>query len=450
LRNRFRLAKSDPKAIDVLLSSEVGCEGLDYEFCDGMVNYDLPWNPMRVEQRIGRIDRHGQASDAVVIYNLITNDTVDAEIYQRCLLRIGVFQRALGGSEMILGRLTRQLRSIAEDLQLTADERSQRLQQLSDNEIRTVQEQARLEEEEASLFGLSLPEQGDDLVKRASSFWLRPEMLANLVSRYLATRLDNAEMRPLRSTGITTLQLAKEVRGLLLADCMDLHATGIVAREWECWLKGSDPFLPVTFDATVAAEQRDVVFVTPVHPLARQAAAALDLSGVRHCNMQVHTERAPPGTYPYVIYRWRKLGMKEDFLYQPVCLNPELAPDLLTLLEGAGASDQDGVPDDKQEQALEELHYRLWGNARARHMDDVATAIDAKCASLRTTHAARLAVLQEQLDAAADARIRRMRQSQIESATRDFERHIARLETAGKQADIIAEPVVSGFIVIGE
>jgi ATP-dependent helicase HepA len=60
LRNRFSLSKDDPNALDVLLSSEVGCEGLDYQFCDGMVNYDLPWNPMRVEQRIGRIDRYGQ------------------------------------------------------------------------------------------------------------------------------------------------------------------------------------------------------------------------------------------------------------------------------------------------------------------------------------------------------------------------------------------------------
>jgi len=72
LRNCFNLPKDDSEALDVLLSSEVGCEGLDYQFCDGMVNYDLPWNPMRVEQRIGRIDRYGQKSLSVVIYNFIT------------------------------------------------------------------------------------------------------------------------------------------------------------------------------------------------------------------------------------------------------------------------------------------------------------------------------------------------------------------------------------------
>ena len=63
LRNRFRLPKEIEEAIDILLSSEVGCEGLDYEFCDRLVNYDIPWNPMWIEQRIGRIDRFGQQAE---------------------------------------------------------------------------------------------------------------------------------------------------------------------------------------------------------------------------------------------------------------------------------------------------------------------------------------------------------------------------------------------------
>ena len=101
LRRRFALPKEDGKALDVLLSSEVGCEGLDFQFCDFLMNYDLPWNPMKVEQRIGRIDRYGQKSEAVAIINFITPGTVDADIYQRCLWRIGVFQHAVGGSEEI-------------------------------------------------------------------------------------------------------------------------------------------------------------------------------------------------------------------------------------------------------------------------------------------------------------------------------------------------------------
>lgn len=69
LKARFELPRADPKAIDLVLFTEVGSEGLDYQFCDTMINYDLPWNPMRIEQRIGRIDRRGQQSEAVSIYN---------------------------------------------------------------------------------------------------------------------------------------------------------------------------------------------------------------------------------------------------------------------------------------------------------------------------------------------------------------------------------------------
>ncbi len=92
LRNRFEQPNEEINTIDLMLFSEVGCEGLDYQFCDCIVNYDLPWNPMKIEQRIGRIDRKGQESETVTIYNLITPDTVDADIYDRCLLRIGVFK----------------------------------------------------------------------------------------------------------------------------------------------------------------------------------------------------------------------------------------------------------------------------------------------------------------------------------------------------------------------
>jgi superfamily II DNA/RNA helicase len=163
LRNRFSRPKDDPRAIDLLLSSEVGCEGLDYQFCDSIVNYDLPWNPMRVEQRIGRIDRYGQRSETIAIFNFITPGTVDAEIYERCLMRIGVFRQALGGSEEILGNLTREIRGIAENLQLTLEEQARRIQQISDNEIRAVQEQMLLEEQQAKLFGLAIPKQDEGI-----------------------------------------------------------------------------------------------------------------------------------------------------------------------------------------------------------------------------------------------------------------------------------------------
>ncbi|PJC71290.1 MAG: hypothetical protein CO017_00795, partial [Zetaproteobacteria bacterium CG_4_8_14_3_um_filter_59_5] len=101
--------------------------------------------------RIGRIDRYGQKSEVVVINNLITPGTVDADIYERCLLRIGVFQQALGASEEILGQISKELHAISESFDLTQQQRQERLQQLADNELREIQEQETLESRAAEL-----------------------------------------------------------------------------------------------------------------------------------------------------------------------------------------------------------------------------------------------------------------------------------------------------------
>ncbi|MDR2740084.1 MAG: hypothetical protein LBB68_09695 [Treponema sp.] len=61
---------------------------------------------MRVEQRVGRIDRKGQNSPAIAIYNMITPGTIDGDVYERCLWRIGVFEKTIGDCEEILGEIT--------------------------------------------------------------------------------------------------------------------------------------------------------------------------------------------------------------------------------------------------------------------------------------------------------------------------------------------------------
>ena len=89
-------------SIKVLLSSEVGSEGLDMQFCNTLVNYDLPWNPMVVEQRIGRIDRFGQESPKVNINTIVVEESILEDIYERLLNRIGIFRESIGDLEAIL------------------------------------------------------------------------------------------------------------------------------------------------------------------------------------------------------------------------------------------------------------------------------------------------------------------------------------------------------------
>ncbi len=108
--DRFR----DDDNIRVLLSSEVGSEGLDMQFCDTVVNYDLPWNPMVVEQRIGRIDRIGQLSANIYIYNFVVKGSITEDIYDRLENRIGIFKGTIGDLEPILSAPYRDGQSILE------------------------------------------------------------------------------------------------------------------------------------------------------------------------------------------------------------------------------------------------------------------------------------------------------------------------------------------------
>jgi SNF2 family DNA or RNA helicase len=93
----------DNSELRILLASEVASEGVDLQFCRVVINYDLPWNPMKIEQRIGRIDRIGQLSEKITIWNLFYEDTIDARIHDRLFLRLGVFEMSLGGLELIIG-----------------------------------------------------------------------------------------------------------------------------------------------------------------------------------------------------------------------------------------------------------------------------------------------------------------------------------------------------------
>ena len=93
--------------VRIMVSTEVGAEGLDFEFCGALFNYDLPWNPMRVEQRIGRIDRLGQHHKRILIYNMVIDDTIETRIFDRLYTRIRLFESSIGALEPILGKVVK-------------------------------------------------------------------------------------------------------------------------------------------------------------------------------------------------------------------------------------------------------------------------------------------------------------------------------------------------------
>ena len=89
---------------DVLLCSEVGGEGQNLQFCHRIVNFDLPWNPMQIEQRIGRVHRIGQ-TEPVEILNLCTGGTAEEHILEILDQRINLFELVVGEMDLLLGEL---------------------------------------------------------------------------------------------------------------------------------------------------------------------------------------------------------------------------------------------------------------------------------------------------------------------------------------------------------
>ncbi|MBD1378821.1 DEAD/DEAH box helicase [Metabacillus arenae] len=109
-RGGFKRGKKDwmkdlfKNRAQVLIATEAGGEGINLQFCNHIINYDLPWNPMRLEQRIGRIHRLGQERD-VHIYNMATKGTVEEHILKLLYEKINLFEKVIGELDEILTKL---------------------------------------------------------------------------------------------------------------------------------------------------------------------------------------------------------------------------------------------------------------------------------------------------------------------------------------------------------
>ena len=115
-------------AYDFVFANRVASEGLDFEFASAVINFDLPWNPMEIEQRIGRIDRIGQKEEKILVLNFVNEEAIDSKMMDKVLQRIGIFEASIGALEPIIGANMRLLQE-AMDFTLTEAEREAKVQQ---------------------------------------------------------------------------------------------------------------------------------------------------------------------------------------------------------------------------------------------------------------------------------------------------------------------------------
>ena len=448
IRKRFELDRDKAEALDMLLFTEVGSEGLDYQFCDTIVNYDLPWNPMRIEQRIGRIDRRGQKSDVVHIYNMITEDTVDADIYTRCLKRIGVFERSIGDCEVILGEISDKLEKIAYDHTLTKEELHSKLEQIADNEIRQIQELNRLEDAQKDLFGIALSEEVvSQEVKAAENPWLSPEHLRNLVTRYMQRYITGGRDPFLGQGDIMTIMLSHAQRSMLLDNVRTL--TNIpegIKRPMEAFLKGTERYHPVTFFPNASSEFEDIFVLNTVHPFVRLAANTIRPVGNATVHVTIASAELPEGIYPFEIYAWQYTGFKWRSRIVPICGNREIEKALVEILQ-CGSEDREKCSSEYDWEALEQLQLARWQEARAAELKSAQGVAAYRIGTLRTNSLVKQKALQKNIEGYSDnIRLYRMYNSMLQDEREKLEMRCAKVKQTKASTDIHTTLLAKGTV----
>ena len=341
---RFRTSPS----AHVLLSSEVGSEGIDLQFARVVINYDLPWNPMRVEQRIGRLDRLGQKAPKIHVRNLFYKDTIDARIYERLMERLGIFEGALGGLEPILGEVVRNLRKELFKTHLSPEQENEQIEA-----ARIALENQRRAEEELEREAAHLTAYGDYVLRQIGAARelhrsISASDLVKYVADYLGMHYQGSIFR--QDTGDDLLfdvdlsnaarfDLAEFIRQEKLEESSRLTRTSLGAVR--CRFENS----------TVPRIRPDEEAINQFHPLVRFVSSRLEASEERRrpaVAVRLRTSqilgKPGPGVYGFSVQRWSVRGLRhaERLSYAALPVDPPghpLRSDDAELLIGTASSE---------------------------------------------------------------------------------------------------------------
>lgn len=465
-RARVMQRFKDHDGLQILLSSEVGAEGLDFQFCHILVNYDLPWNPMQVEQRIGRLDRLGQESDVILIFNFTLAGTVDERVIKRLYERIGIFERSIGDLEAILGdeikTMTRELLS----RRLTPDEERRiidRVATVIENNLRKLEE---LEAGSTQFVGRDVYFEEQLERARNAGQALAPQDLQTFLAQFLANHFSGARLRVNeKGTGVLEVdsRLEAAIRGL---------PESPARFKFLQHMHGGQGSVRVTFDSQTAFGNADLELLGNAHPLIRLAVRTYeDRPEDFHPCSALELSAAPPapvGEYVYLVqeisiysgsqssvtHERRRL---EPFFMNSTSFEPLQTQDSMQLF---GLVLRQGVPwfassygintpalltraSDAFIDRTAEWRKDLEDRARAR--------VQAQLASLSSAHNARIERISELISREETGQSReaylRMMKGQLRSRESEYARRIEDLESQ-KQVSIKSRMVGCGVLKV--
>ena len=444
----------------IMLMSEVGAEGLDFQFCDVLINYDLPWNPMRVEQRIGRIDRYGQTHERIRIFSFVINDTIEDRILQRLYARIGVFEESIGDLEPILGEEIAQLERALFSPQLSPREEAEKLEDI----LRSIEfkrlEADKFREEQKNLMGQDIifSQQMEDVL--SSGRFLSPTETRALVEEcfrdgFTRTTLTKAKgderIFVLRTSPSFRQYLNKHLRN----NRYPSDLTGNLPRKLDNHLG-----MPVTFDGELALRRPLLEFLNLRHPIVAAAREYFQSKPrpspmSRLGKLEVVGVDLPRGEYAFFIYLLRGIGVERSTTLAPVVLdcggryNEIVESKLLAGLPVAQEAPGRLVAWDWPK--LEEISYRRFAKIRDETQRELSirntALIYGRKAALTQTYNFKIRRASEQAQKATEPRIRRMREAQAQRLKGELEDKLAELE-GRRHVAVGGELVSAGYIQV--
>lgn len=316
----------DPKGPSVLLSSEVGGEGVDLQFSRVIINYDLPWNPMRIEQRIGRIDRLGQKADTVLIWNLVLDNTIDSKIYTRLYERLNLCQYALGDFEAILGEKIGRLEMELLSGKLTPEQQERRIEQTAQALETLKLQQEKLEEEASHLVAY-----GDYILNQVRAAkelhrWISPEDIYGYVSNFMSIHYPGAMIqRELEDTSLFKIELSSQAKSDL-AEFTRINRIQPLSR-----LSTAAGSITCRFDSLVLGSQnKRIETISQLHPLVKMIKQKLNSEDTMitpavatTIRLDKHELGLSPGEYVLSVVHWKFKGLQssEKLIYAALPLN---------------------------------------------------------------------------------------------------------------------------------
>ena len=314
-RNEVLARFADPSGPSILLSSEVGSEGIDLQFCRVVVNYDLPWNPMRVEQRIGRIDRLGQKSERISIVSFAVMNTVEDRILMRLYERIALFQETIGDLEGILGEMSDALLERIFDPKLTDEER----ERIADASIMAIEnnriEQDNLEAQAVNLIGFS--DYLMDTINEARNMgrWLSPEESISFVDDFFKRYYPGTLLEPTNDApSALNVGLSPDARFALASFTESAKAGRRSILE-----SSTRPVLCFFDPRRTGSLPRGSELIDPTHPLLRWIETEMSSRSINFAPPLAMTVAktdvdCPVGLYAFTSQKWELRGIRSEVI----------------------------------------------------------------------------------------------------------------------------------------